>query len=316
MNVVVAKSLFPTTGRLSEALQIGRDDLITVVESRLERGDNTLLFGPRRIGKSSIGAAAIARLRNKGALVVDVDIAGGVRDSQILTSRILSEVLGGGVHLSTIHAGLANAKGKLGKAGATAANVLSTLSKAGVEDVPTEVADHLAKMAQATGPTSLVDALGLLEKAAEHRPVIVFLDEVGLIVAWDEVDEVAEALAACMRKRAGVTFLFAGSHQRAAEELFGADRPLYEEGLPVTITDISQIAWEKELPARFATAGCEIEAAALTTLLDESKGHPQDTMRLASCCLDYAPAVGNRVDGTTVELALRDATKHPTWGKR
>lgn len=145
--------------------------------------------------------------------------------------------------------------------------------------------------------------------------MVVFLDEVGLLTAWDERDQVAELLARVMRRRA-VRFVFAGSHQRAAEELFGEDGPLHEEGLPVTVPAIATSQWQGALAERFHAYGCTIDGAVLFEMLKRSDGHPQDTMRLSACCLDYAPISGNVIDIAVLDLAFQDAVRHPTWGKR
>lgn len=290
--------------------------MIELVERRLLRGDHTLLFGDRRIGKSSIIAAALRRMEDCGALIVDIDFSQGIRDREMLTGELLKGAGRAGLSLGGLSSKLEFGRRSASKASALAGRVLNLLATAGFEEVPDGLGDRLADLLDGSSQPELDDALNLLELVSVKQPVIVFFDEAGQMTAWDECGEVADALARIMRRDSRVALAFAGSHKKAASILFGEDGPLHAEGLRVTVEPISDTEWEGALSARFSDLGCTIETKVIRQLLTVSDGHPQDTMRLSACCLDHAQVSGMLIDDVVLKLAASDARKDPTWGKR
>ncbi|CAB4897710.1 unannotated protein [freshwater metagenome] len=316
VNVPLTSRSFPTTGRIAEDLQIGRDRTIGLVEGRLWRGDHSLLFGDRRIGKSSIAAAALARLNTRGVLTIDLDLSQGIRDGETLTAELLQAAAGAGVSLTALRAAWAGRRRTVGRAGGGIVAIAEALRSAGVDDVPEGVVERVVELAESTAQPRLEHAFELLHVVRRTKRVVVFIDEAGLMTSWDECLDIADQIARAMRRPAGIVFAFAGSHRRAADELFGPDGSLHAEGLPVTIEPISDTEWEGELLNRFAANDCMITVDIVRQLLTLSDGHPQDTMRLSACCLDHASISGGLIDKAVLTLAHRDASSHPSFGRR
>jgi hypothetical protein len=60
---------------MPEDRQIGRASSIGMLSARIGDATHQWLIGPRRIGKTSVAKAALARLRTTGAVALDVDMS-------------------------------------------------------------------------------------------------------------------------------------------------------------------------------------------------------------------------------------------------
>src|SRR5947209_18877030 len=103
------RELFPTDAPLAAGEMIGRQDDVAEVAGALAEGVNTIIAGPRRIGKTSVCEAALGRLRRRGFYVATVDLfdqadAGDLAESLIVATvanrpplrRVLRRARGGG----------------------------------------------------------------------------------------------------------------------------------------------------------------------------------------------------------------------------
>jgi hypothetical protein len=66
--------LFPAGGPVPADLVIGRTGDIEEIVRRSHEAIHTMLTGPRRIGKTTVCAAACEQLRQDGTVVVDIEV--------------------------------------------------------------------------------------------------------------------------------------------------------------------------------------------------------------------------------------------------
>ncbi|HMJ02852.1 MAG TPA: hypothetical protein VK506_07915, partial [Conexibacter sp.] len=92
MSALDAEEIFPTHGPVDEERQIGRTDTIVRLAERLREHDDALLLEPRRVGKTSVVHAALARARSEThAVTAHVDLtAADVVDGSSLASGLLA----------------------------------------------------------------------------------------------------------------------------------------------------------------------------------------------------------------------------------
>jgi len=90
--------LFPVDQPVPEERQIGRKSSIDALERRLLGVSHQWMIGERRIGKTSVAQAVLARMRNLGAVVLDVDLTKlGMITSDNLASEIVGQARAAGV---------------------------------------------------------------------------------------------------------------------------------------------------------------------------------------------------------------------------
>ncbi len=299
---------------MPEERQIGRRICIEGLEKRLISPANQWLIGERRIGKTSVGKAALARLRKRGSLAIDADLS---RLEISTPERLAGEIAR---QAQTARAG---------DAGATAQGMFDfarrqrgrvrELGKAvqqlGFEDVGQALTAVSAVLAEADdgelGLDKVLGALALHARATERR-AYVLLDEVHLL---SELDRAEEAVAGwCHAAESPIVFLFAGSEESAAAALREVGRPLAAIGEEFALSDIAPEDWVPGLLARFTEAGVKIGRAELETIIRASDCHPRRTMlissRVRSSATGQPDATATR---TLVELAIQDAEEDRSW---
>lgn len=308
-------ALFPTSGAIAEDLQVGRTEVIEQITDRALGGQTLIFAEDRHLGKSSVLSAMVGRsLREPedGRLVLSVDLRDGIPDSTHLARALLSQASkqGAGARISA----LAN-KSKLSRlAGKPAGEGLRAAAR--LLDLQDEAA-AVEEITQALSPAgaSLERALKALDgrgRAVSARTIVV-LDEAQELVDWADARQVQNVLAATI-KRAGstVNFIFSGSEKHTLTGLFETpDTPLHGLGVRYFLPEITSDDWVNGLRDRYAMAQLRVEHAAIHQILYYSQRLPLPTMLVCFHTLDWLD--DDQVTMQTVEQAVRDARRQPSW---
>jgi hypothetical protein len=309
------EQLFPTSGRVEEQRQIGRGGAIDRLQGRVERGQHALLFGERRIGKSSVSAAVVARIQAAGGIGIDIDLSAGIGDERGLVATLLTQARDQQIGRATKGVGRTQAVRRRVERIRSAVGLMEAL---GIDE-SAELDQVLAAVSMEEGFIDLRRILAAIHADALicERPVVILIDEIQHLLGWRNTDAVQHELARTMRSSRGPSFVFAGSERRPIEQLFAPGGPLHREGLIFTLPEIADGDWEIGLVARFAQGGITIDAHMVRAILAISDGHPQDTMRLCEHVYEWALASATRtVDENVLSRARAEAIRHPSWGDR
>ncbi len=299
---------------MPEERQIGRTSAIEGLEGRLLTIAHQWLIGERRIGKTSVAKAVLARLRRRGSLALDVD----------LTRRELSspEGLAGEIarQAQAAHAGdLATEAHRLfgfaRRQRARTRGLSEGLEVLGFQDAGEALAAVAAVLAGADegqpGLDKVLEALSVHARATE-RHAFVLLDEVHLLARLDGAEQTVARW--CHEPDSPIVFAFAGSEEAAVRELREAGRPLAAVGSEFELAPIRPEDWRPALRERFFAGGVSIDNAELDAIVAASGGHPRRTMLVASNVHASALMQIDRVaTATVVELAIRDARGDRSW---
>jgi hypothetical protein len=91
--VALSLPLFPIDQPVPEGRQVGRRSSIDALERRLWGVSHQWLIGQRRIGKTSVAEAVLARLREQGAVALSVDLTRlGMITSDNLAREIFAQI--------------------------------------------------------------------------------------------------------------------------------------------------------------------------------------------------------------------------------
>lgn len=298
---------------MPEPRQIGRGPTIERLEKKLVSPSHVWLIGERRIGKTSVAKAVLARSRAAGSVAIEVDLSRpDVASVQSLAGDIARQAQAAG-------AGAESAQQKIRRLGGRrrkqVRGVGDALSNFGFEDVGSALEGVAALLAAgddgAPGLHQTLRALAVHAHATGRRVWLLF-DEVHRLAGLDDAEQVVAHW--CHRDESPLIFLFAGSEESAAQELTEPGRPLVAIGEEFELTDISTEDWLAGLRDRFGEAGIEIEDRELFTMLEASDGHPRRTMMIASRVNQAASFQPDRhADATLVELAIGDARRDRSW---
>ncbi len=289
------RELFPTDDPVKPDLLIGRAEDVRDLASRLGEGTHVVMAGPRRTGKSTVGLAALQRVRSSKVYTAQVDLW----DHEDLPSltRALAQLISPTVVAETLGEPV-----RVGASSASPAGRLRRLSISG-EDV------ELAWTAPSPGrapAVSLGAAIRLAQRIAEQdeKRIVLFLDEFQDIASsshrFGDPDVLTKQLRSELQRSPLISVLFAGSMEHLMRELFGPTRrALSQFGNFHELTPISPHEWEAGIAARYNELDVQAAKDTLPEIVALGEGHPRTTMLIARETLTVTLA---RRDGRRIEL--------------
>lgn len=265
-----------------------------------------LVYGERRLGKSSAIRQAALRAERDGVAVVWVDIATATSLADV-TRRIVSGVPYGWVWREDLQTRLVRARLRIEARPDLAGNpVLSLIPYGGP---PNEERDR----------EDLGRILGALDEvtAGPRKRVVVVLDE------FQEIDEVAKRgawiLRDIMQTTHNTSFICAGSRTGLIDKLTGPDGPFHRFFESLTVGPLPPEHFGNWMESRMEGAGMTVETGVGAEILSLAGPRTQDCLQLARSV--FGQAAGTR-DVTIPDVAaalgrtvLEDADRFETIWK-
>lgn len=295
--------LFPAGPPIDEERQIGRHQFIASIEERMRNGNVVILVDARRMGKTSVARATLARIEGQGGVTAEVNLAAHGSDHLGAASALATE--------------LASA---LGRATRSVGGIARRLRRSGAPDTAgADGSTVIALAADLLGSSRTIDSV--IREAAlrnDGRDCAILLDEAHVIAAWPE--DIQQALNAALRDSGELGLIIASSERRAIELLLDDGRALYSAGYSMRLPEIDTTTWSKGLNERFRELGFEVLPEALDQLVDAARHHPYCTMRLAAESALQAEQerklTRNRravIDDLAINAALVIVREDPVW---
>lgn len=265
---------FPIGGPVPTEDLVGRERYVEAAVERLLDGQNLLVAGPRRIGKTSVMFEVLRRLRKKGAYTAYVDCLGAT-SIRGLGERLVDALLANqtGLARSFEHAKALAAGAKL---------------TARVRYEHLELAVELAR--EPNDQRFFEGALDLPQALAQRakRRVVVAFDEFQACARLHP--RIFDLMRARFQTQRSVAYAFLGSEAGILEALFTTkSEPFYRFAVAHDLADpaghrfgIDPEDWQLYLRKKFGARGVTIAEAIVDQLLDLTGGHPQDTMQVCA----------------------------------
>jgi hypothetical protein len=276
------RELFPTDDPVKPDLLIGRGDDVRDLASRLRDGTHMVMAGPRRTGKSTVGLAALQRVRSPKVYTAQVDLW----DHESLAS--LTQALAQSI--------IAN-RGPVAKALRRARESGRELRDLLPVGVTAALRTHLGEdveLAWSTQPpgrasaVSLGATIALAQRIAEHdkKRIVLFLDEFQDIAApshrFGDPDMLTKQLRSELQRSPLVSVLFAGSMEHLMRDLFGPTRrALSQFGNFHELTPISPREWQAGIIARYSELDVQAADGTIAEIVALGERHPRATMLIA-----------------------------------
>ncbi len=294
------RQLFPTDDPVKPGLLIGRAGDVRDLASRLGDGTHMVIAGPRRTGKSTVGLAALERVRSPKVYTAQVDLW----DHENLASltRALAQSI------------IAN-RGPVAKALRRARESGRELRELLPVGVTAALRTHLGEdveLAWATQPAgrapaaSLGATIRLAQRIAEQdkRRIVLFLDEFQDIAApshrFGDPDVLTKQLRSELQRSPLISVLFEGSMEHLMRDLFGPTRrALSQFGNFYELTPILSSEWEAGIAARYRELDVRTAEGTVGEIVILGEGHPRTTMLIARETLTIALA---RREGRGIEF--------------
>ncbi len=301
--------LFPTDTPIPSSQMIGREDDVREVTTALLGGTNLILAGPRRTGKTSVCAAALARAQRRGCYAARVDLF-RISDAAELAEALVLAVI---ANRSPARRLVRKAR-QLGRATLSAAQAAAVLKLQGQFGDAIELAITPGWAAQ--DPHRALDlALELPERVAvaDGRRLILFFDEFQELASerrpFGDPDLVTKRMRAVFQESSSVSYLFAGSIEHVMRDLFAPNQRAFSGfGGFHTLRPIAAEDWLEGLAERFVADDCIVQQSALERIVEIGSGHPRATMRIAQQTHLVSVQLDQReIDLDLVELGYRAA---------
>jgi hypothetical protein len=268
--------LFPTDDPVASNLLIGRAQDVEDVAARLENGLHLIIAGPRRIGKSTVGLAALERLSHDSTYVAAVDLW----DHEDLTGLV-----------RTLARSILANRGPVAKALRAAReggrDLLDLLPRGVTASLRTHLGEDVelawAVPSAHAAEASIAGAVRLAQRIADkdERRIVLFLDEFQDIASgrFGDPDVLTKQLRAELQRSPNVSVLFAGSVEHLMRDLFGPQRrALSQFGSFYELSSILPSEWRAGISDRLQELEIAASPEALDELVARGEGHPRSTM--------------------------------------
>ena len=241
--------------------------MVEAVE-RLLMGNDVMLAGPRRIGKSSVAGEVQRRLQSRGTYTAYVDL---FRTSSLeeLATRLLEAVLANRTGpLAAVARGVQDLRRMLAQARVSAT----------IHDLDLAVA--LAERPHGFPADTFELALATADRLAKH-------DQRRMVLVFDEFQDIdplggqlggvslQKRMRSVLQQQSHTACLFLGSQADLMEKLFGSPRAaFFRLAIPMHLPPIPWAAWAAYLVDRLAAQQVTIDEPALALLAEKTGGHP------------------------------------------
>jgi len=288
--------LFPT-GVPVLGKDLGRVNEKEKIKQLLRAGQSVVLYGPRRIGKTSIALTILDELKSENFFTGNVDIFESTALS-ILSQRIVETTLANKKLAKTIQA--------------LKSSLSAAISKIEIKNVVNDF-EWILKFAESSTKSYdlFSNALDFPEQFSKKygKHMIMFIDETGDIARFNG-DDFIKLMRSKFQLQKHVTYLFAGSHESVIKNIFVKKTgPFYRFGQLFAVDAIEKESFKIFIQDKFNQVNQQVEESALDTLLDLTNGHPYYTQLLCRELYFYALSQKKIIDIEAVEIAISEAIK-------
>ena len=263
---------FPVGGAVRPDDVVGRETAIADLTFKLRSGQNVLLPGPRRTGKSSVALKVMADLEEAGVLTVRLDFL-KLTTLDSFAGALFEEC----VSKRTPAAGLwsrLKVEGSRAKAEANLTFRLGPFLETGLKLTASSTPEELLNLS--------LELPSLLAKERDRDLVVVF-DE------FQDAEKLHRRFFRVLRPYVTATddrvaYLFLGSRSTLLHRAFNRQsEPLFRSALELELPNIREQEWVEYLRAKYEEVAISVDRSLLGRLVSRCGGHPQDTMTVAFC---------------------------------
>jgi predicted transcriptional regulator len=268
---------------------VDREKEIEILLGALLSGESTILYSPRRLGKSSLIQEVFRRI-GKERMAIYINLW------ECFTEADIAE--------NIVNATVNAAYNKLEKAALTlkeyitSAKPFLTVKPDGSIGVRLEFAEQ---------EKTIRESVEMIEKIAKRQSK-------KAIVAMDEAQTIAEfpghklerILRSCIQQQKMVSYVFAGSKQHILEAMVSEKgRPFYGQLRPLTLGLISKEAFTPFIRSGFAKIGITVDDNVILEIYKFAEGNPQRTQQICHWLFSKAKN-GARLTSSLVEQVVFD----------
>ena len=255
-------------------------------------GQNLVLQGERRRGKSSLVVKVVKDIRGMGLLYVDLL---GISSTADFCRRVMDGIVG-----------LDSSRSFLRKT----MSLISSLRPLVVIDQDTGLPAITLDSRSAADPSSVLSVMSMIAAHAKSRRICVVFDEFQDILDLPDANRVLAEMRGKIQFMPDTAFVFLGSVRNQMSEIFAHPRsPFFKSALEVGIGEMADETFARFLLGRFEKGRRKADLDFIGELIRMLDGVPGDLQELCDA-LWSVTGTGERVDATKLTAAYRYIFAH------
>ena len=269
-----------------------RPELEAELRRYVSGGQNLVLQGERRRGKSSLVVKVVNDIRGMGLLYVDLLGIGSTAD---FCRRVMDGIVG-----------LDSTRSFLRKT----VSMIAALRPLVVIDQDTGLPAITLDSRSAADPSSVSSVMSMIAAHARKRRICVVFDEFQDILDLPDSNRVLAELRGKIQFMSDTAFVFLGSVRNQMSEIFAHPRsPFFKSALEVGIGEMMDLSFARFLCERFEKGQRRADLDFIGELIRMLDGVPGDVQELCDA-LWSVTGRGERVDATKLTAAYRYIFAH------
>ena len=273
---------------------VGADDfcprpaLLTQLTAFISSGQNVVLQGERRMGKTSLIHEAVRRLKNRRMLYVDLL---EIKTADDLCRRMVKALVS-----------MEQRAGLLEKILKSLAHLRPAVTLDPLTGHPTVTLDAAASFT----PDSIDGILDLAGQLHERRPLAMVFDEFQDILNLPDSREVFALLRSKIQFHKTLPYLFAGSVRNQMADIFtDPESPFFKSAISVDVGPLERAAFSRFIAGKFALGKRIISKELILKILDIAEDVPGDAQELCGAIWETTSrndSIGETNFGPALEL--------------
>jgi len=263
-----------------------RPELLEQLKGFVDSGQNVVLQGERRIGKTSLIYETVRKLKRHRMLYVDLL---EIKSTDDLCKRMVTAIIA-----------QERLTGFLEKVLQALSQLRPVLSLDPVTGQPTISLDAGVKLR----PDSIAGLLDLITDMQKRRPLVVVFDEFQDILNLPESAETLASLRSKIQFHAAIPYLFAGSIRNQMNDIFNDPRSaFYKSAATLDVGPLEDDVFVRFLSGRFVSGKRSIANDVLLMAFEIADRVPGDVQELCSCLWDTT-SPGDQITKKNIGPAL------------
>lgn len=263
-----------------------RPELIRQLESHIQSSQNVVVYGERRVGKSSAVYRAARNCKPRIPLIIDFM---GVKSTDSVIVRMLKAVVAQRNRQGTMMAILKKF-----------AAIRPTLSLDPVTSMPTFSFDaSLDVKAESIG-----EAIELIKDLYGEKKVAVVMDEFQDILDLPDAMEVLSIMRGIIQYQTDIPYIFVGSIRHKMDAIFvSSESPFFKSAIPMEVNTIPVDTFSAFIAKRFSKGKRKIQEEAFAQIFEIANNIPGDVQQLCEALWAVTDA-GESVGAEQIRNAL------------
>lgn len=263
-----------------------RPELVGQLKGYIQSGQNAVVYGERRVGKTSVVFHAASKSKPRKPLVIDFM---GIKSADSLLKRILRAVVA-----------QEKRKGVLAAVLKRFAAIRPTLSLDPVTALPTVSFDASLEMKA----ESIGEAIGFIKDLYGESKVVVIIDEFQDVLDLPESQEAMAVLRGAIQYQTNIPYIFVGSVRHRMDAIFATnDSPFFKSAIPLEVGLIPKDKFIAFISRKMKKGKRNITSESIDRIFEITNSITGDVQQLCEALWNVSRQ-GDKIDAGSIQKAL------------